>query len=102
MQSEREQPIRVGVDDAFVALRAALEANARDNAGFADVRAPLHQLCRSARDEGVPPERLVVRLKQTIDAMPEFANARFDEQTEMRGRIVSFVIDAYFSAPARA
>lgn len=85
-------------DEALAALRVALLANPpRDASGLASVREPLRDLCRCARAEGLEPERLLIRLKQTMDSLPELASGLHGGHSEMRIRIVSFAIDTYFA-----
>jgi hypothetical protein len=88
------------VDDAFAALKDALQHTVRETSGISSIRAPIDRLCRCAHDEGIAPERLLIRLKQTIDSLPDIDHRHIPETSEMRVRIVSLAIDAYFSEAA--
>lgn len=95
--TDRESLIPRTSDDALLALRQALEENTRDAVGLSRVREPLRLLCRCAKREGVEPEHLLIRLKHTMDDVPGLKARTLEEQSDLRVRIVSFAIDAYFS-----
>lgn len=98
--SNRAVSIPRTVDGALLTLRDTLA----DELRFADIEVPLRTLCSCARDEGVAPEHLLVRLTQTLADVPRCDDRRqpHNESKCIRDRIVSFTIDAYFSDRMRA
>jgi hypothetical protein len=88
------------VEGALVALRDTLEHESPIELGR--VADPLRILCVRARDEGVTPERLLVRLKETLDGVPGLGRRAPDGfEAGARERIVSYAIAEYFSPVGR-
>ncbi len=87
-----------GVDDALHMIRRVLRRRADDTAIIADLRLPIDVLCTRARGEQLPPERLLTRMKETLKVIPKRAGG---DDEELRTRIVTLMIDTYFSSGER-
>lgn len=63
-----------------------------------ELRTALHALAREAREKAVPPEQLLITLKNVWQSLPEVENARdFGEQTRTLQRLVTISIKEYFA-----
>ena len=81
-------------------LRHALQHHARTTVGdpSPELRTALHAIAREAREKAVPPEQLLITLKNVWQSLPEVENARdFNEQTRMLQRLVTICIKEYFA-----
>ena len=82
---------------ALLRVRTALPPATNDRAALDNLRAQLKYMCAVARQDGVPPERMLVQLKQVIaEASPTDFEA-VEKQADLRSRLISFAITAYFS-----
>ena len=80
------------------AVRRALLGHARTVEPPPELRTALHALAREAREKAVPPEQLLVTLKNVWQSLPEVENARdFAEQTRTLQRLVTISIKEYFA-----
>ena len=82
------------------AVRRALQLHARATAGepTSELRTALHTLAREAREKAVPPEQLLITLKNVWQSLAEVENSRdFNEQTRMLQRLVTICIKEYFA-----
>jgi hypothetical protein len=61
------------------------------------VRADVDRLCAVARRDKLPPERLLVELKHTLDAVPEFDHLEPESREEVRSQVVRYAIREYFA-----
>ena len=88
------------VDEALVILRDALERDGHNGGDGGDVepfRVSLQSLSLCAQQEQMTPERLLVRLKETLASVPVFDDRARETRDELRSRIVSLVIDEYYT-----
>lgn len=84
--------------DTVEALRRALSRHARTDEPSAELRTALHALAREAREKAVPPEQLLITLKNVWQSLPEVENARdFSDQTRSLQRLVTISIKEYFA-----
>jgi len=82
------------------AVRRALQLHARDPVGdpTPELGTALHTLAREAREKAVPPEQLLITLKNVWQSLPEVESARdFTEQTRTLQRLVTICIKEYFA-----
>jgi hypothetical protein len=82
------------------AVRRALQCHARAAASdpASELRTALHALAREAREKAVPPEQLLITLKNVWQSLPEVGSARdSNEQTRMLQRVVTICIKEYFA-----
>jgi hypothetical protein len=85
-------------DETLRAFGAAIARYGRDESTLEHVRAPLREFCMKARHDRMPPEQMLTRVKQVLDAMSLFE----PDTVLMRGRsprsaIISFAIEMYYS-----
>jgi hypothetical protein len=59
-------------------------------------RAPLLVLARAARQQEIPPERLIAELKAVLFRLPHFDARRAVERGEMMHQLVTIAINAYY------
>lgn len=80
------------------AVRCALERYVRQPAAIApELRIALHELAREARLVAMPPEQLLVVLKQMWQTLPDIAHAQDQaEQTRIMQSVVTMCIKEYF------
>lgn len=94
-------PLRPNVlaQETVDAVRRALLHHARTLGEPAiELRTALHALAREAREKAVPPEQLLITLKNVWQSLPEVENARdFGEQTRTLQRLVTISIKEYFA-----
>jgi hypothetical protein len=91
------------LDTALHDFRAMLAGQSdlwRADATPAQLRAAVRSVCALAREANLPPERLLVRLKGTLDTLPTAIFADDYENSDLREHVVSMAIDAYFSIDA--
>ena len=82
---------------ALLRVRTALPPASNDRAALDHLRAQLRYMCAVARQDRVTPERMLIQLKQVIaEASPTDFEA-IDQQADLRSRLISFAITAYFS-----
>jgi hypothetical protein len=65
---------------------------------FEESRVPIRILCAAAREAGLPPERLLIRLKHAMDQSGFPAGADGGDRATLRSRIISLAIVEYFTA----
>lgn len=84
--------------EAVDAVRGALEEYARHPDAAAELRSALHELAREARFLAMPPQELLLILKQTWTSLPDVANAPDQlTQTRVLQGIVTMCIREYFA-----
>ena len=80
------------------AVRRALLRHARSVEPAIELRTALHALAREAREKAVPPEQMLVTLKNVWQSLPEVESARdLTEQTRILQRLVTISIKEYFA-----
>lgn len=80
------------------AVRRALLRHTRTAEPDSELRTALHTLAREAREKAVPPEQLLVTLKNVWQSLPEVEHARdFGEQNRTLQRLVTISIKEYFA-----
>jgi len=82
------------VAEALIAVREAIQLHASDGSGMEYVRSPVRLLCAFARHDNMPPERLLVELKHTLNAGP--TSVALERRDDLRRRVVAFAIQSYF------
>jgi hypothetical protein len=87
-------------DSVALALRdlGIVAAHLASGGGRLDeFRVPISQVCAAAREAGLLPERLLIRVKQVIDQSGFPERADDDDRTTLRRQIISLAIVEYFS-----
>lgn len=80
----------------IVSLRTSLTSYVRDGTDGEPLRAALAQAAREAREKGIYPERLLVRLKEVWHGLPDSDGADPAAQARMLQRVVSICIRHYY------
>jgi hypothetical protein len=84
------------VDRVVEALTGYLAAP--DGSGD-QLRSTLHEMARAARDNGMPPEKLLIVLKDVWHELPVVRDsAQRDEQMRLLQRVVTMCINEYYRA----
>ena len=86
--------------EAVDSVRSALERHAETLASepAPELRTALHALAHDARAKAVPPERLLLTLKDIWRSLPSVEKARdLTEQTHVLQRVVTICIKEYFA-----
>ena len=86
------------LDEALNSLRNVLSRHVDDGLVHAAVSEQVRAVCAKAREANVPPERLLVRLKQTFDTLPASGEADLNRRADLRDAVVTSVIRGYFSS----
>ncbi len=90
-----EHPINVA--EALVAVREAIQSHDGDGSGRDHLRVLIRLLCVFARQDKMPPERLLVELKNTLATVPERDALAVQKREDMRNRVIELTIESYFS-----
>lgn len=99
MAADSSPPPSVLADATLARVRAALSSHLDAPAGGDDVRAALCAMAEEARRIDLPPERLLVALKQLwSDVVDGHGLDHGPEQTRMLQQIVSVCIREYYGA----
>lgn len=85
------------IDGALTAVRDAMEHYAMEGEELDTLRTPVRLFCELARRERVPPERMLVRLKQAIAEIPTIGTLAPDHRDHVRSCVVQLAIKAYYS-----
>ncbi len=91
---------RNDADDALRELRVAIEHHDRGLTNIDDLRGALRRFCASARLEHLPPERLLVAVKEALDGLPVRSIDPPSVRDSIRQRVVSLAIRAYYGEAA--
>jgi hypothetical protein len=96
-----DRPVPITVDGALAVFRdqlGHLDITADGaGAGQPQLRATLRTACDCARREGVPPEALLVRLKEAMSTTARLDRQLPERDAELRASLVSFAILEYYS-----
>ena len=84
------------IDDALRLFASAAGRCGRDHRALEHLADPLRQVCQCARDERIPPEKVLVDIKRVLDGLSLYDLDGAGEYFP-RSRIISFVIDAYYA-----
>src|SRR5438067_7674855 len=86
---------------ALRVFRDAVEHHGGGLTEIEDLRTPLQQFCREARQERMPPEQVLIRVKRALDGLIAYDDVRLREIESARTRIISLAIETYYSDGAR-
>jgi len=86
------------LDAALHELRAVVWRPANEPANAARLQRVLHAVCASARAAELPPERLLVRVKQTLESVPAVTEAEVYRRADVNARIVTTTINTFFQS----
>lgn len=85
------------VAEALRACQDTFQRHANDGSALEHVCSDVDTLCAVARRDRLPPERLLVELKHTLDAVPELERLEPESREEVRTRVVQYAIREYFA-----
>lgn len=93
-------PPRELAEETVVLVREALDAMVRaPSSDNANLRSALHGLASEAREKGLPPEQLLIVLKETWYSLPAiYAVQEPGEQTRLLQRVVTMCIKEYYGS----
>ena len=95
--SSQNPPSRLS-DDTTQSVRVALRGYL-DSGSASEVQQALVQLAAEARDKSMPPERVLIALKEIWNSLPEVrVMADTDHQIRLLQRVVTMCIKEYYSA----
>jgi hypothetical protein len=94
--SEVNLPPR-SIEEALRAVRERVGTHVSDGSAFDGLRAHVRFLCELARHDNIPPERLVVELKHTLNGLPGLNALTPARRDELHSKVVGFAIHAYFA-----
>lgn len=83
-------------DGALNALAIAIKQCDRDGSGREHLHTLVLEYCRHARNEGVAPEQMLVRLKHALDTSLSLIAETPAAQEEARATIITTAINAYY------
>lgn len=84
-------------DELLEAVRLALRAYLQDSQEPGAVQASLLRLAAQARERNIPPEQLLITLKETWNALPEVRSMNdAREQVRLLQRVVTMCIREYY------
>jgi hypothetical protein len=85
--------------ESRVALRDAFQRHLSDRSGTADsqISEALGRICKEARRDQIPPERLLVAFKGIWGSLPEVRRLPLDEATDEVRRLVTLCIERYYA-----
>jgi hypothetical protein len=99
MAHDSSQPPSSRLDDESLdAVRLALRAYLQDSQDSGAVQASLLRLATRAHERNIPPEQLLITLKETWNALPEvrsMSDAR--EQVRLLQHVVTMCIREYYN-----
>jgi hypothetical protein len=90
------------IAEALQACHDTFQRHANDGAALEHVRSDVDTLCAVARRDKLPPERLLVELKHTLDTVPELDRLEPENREEVRSRVVQYAIREYFADASSA
>jgi hypothetical protein len=82
------------------ALLRALRGAARGDASSGEIQTSIESVCADAREQGIAAEQLLIILKERWRELPEAQRLLRRVADEMRARLITTCIDAYY-APYR-
>jgi len=85
------------VAEALKACQDTFQLHADDASALEYVYSDVDTLCVVARRDKLPPERMLVDLKHTLDAVPELDRLEPERREEIRSRLVQHAIREYFA-----
>jgi hypothetical protein len=84
-------------DESLDAVRLALRAYLQDSQEPSALQASLLRLATQARERNIPPERLLITLKETWNTLPEVRSMNdAREQVRLLQRVVTMCIRDYY------
>lgn len=97
-------PVAHDCDGAFEVLRAALTEVVDGKRSYAELRAPVRQLCVFAHSEDVSAEKLLVRFKEIWANLPPLAGLpRGRQRNDLMARVATMCIEEFYGpSPGRA
>ena len=95
MSDDRHAPQELEV--ALSVCRDALCRSVGSEVRLDSLREPLRTLCICARRDHVPPERVLVVLKQLLHEVAPYESLSPQVRDTLRGRLVEMAIDAYYA-----
>lgn len=100
MADENTAPL--DLDGALSACRDVLCRSLESEVRLEALREPLRTLSRCARRENVPPERVLIEVKQLLHDTVAYETMPPQVRDSLRGRLVEMAIAAYFADDPRA
>jgi hypothetical protein len=82
--------------EAFLLLQDAVQLHLRDGASLEGLRSSLNALSRIARSEEMPPERMLVELKQALHNVPTLASFEPEKRGQITDLVVRLAIELYY------
>jgi hypothetical protein len=68
-----------------------------DDLGRRVLHGAIVDMCESARNDGLPPERLLVEIKRALIESPAQRHFTLDQAHDARMRFITLAIDAYYA-----
>lgn len=98
MAHDSSQPPSSRLDeDSLDAVRLALRAYLQDSQEPGALQTALMRLAMQARERNIPPEQLLITLKETWNALPEVRSMNdAREQVRLLQRVVTMCIREYY------
>lgn len=78
-------------------VRERVGRQVSDGSEFDGLHVHVRLLCELARDANIPPERLIVELKRTLDGLPGVNGLTPARRDELHSKVVEYAIRAYFA-----
>lgn len=96
----RRDDIAQDYDSAFERLRVALVDVVDGKTGYADLRAPVQQLCVFAHSEEMKAEELLVRFKEIWSNLPPLSGLpRGRQRNDLMARVATMCIEEFYGPP---
>jgi hypothetical protein len=83
--------------DVLDRVREEVQEHARDRAPLDELRQSLDALATLAKEDGVPPERLIVELKQALSEVPTLRGLEPQARSDITASLVLRAIEAYYT-----
>ena len=94
--ARRTSPVSLDTEGALAALASAIKQSRADGSNHGSLQSHVLDYCAHARQEGVTPEHMIVRLKHTLDGSLSISVENPTAQEGMRKSIISMAINAYY------
>lgn len=90
------------LDGAFDVCRTMLQEEIHAGRNLEALREPLRALSSCAREERIPPERVLVKIKELLHDVTGYDTMPLQARDTVRERLVQMVIAAYYSEGDRS
>ena len=95
MLAPKDGRVRHDLERALCVFRDAVQRHRDADPGIDDLQSPLRVFCAEARRERMPPEQVLIRVKDALDGLSGFDDRPTDKQSA-RTRIISLAIETYY------